>query len=132
MRETLEAIWKGKWLIALITIIALVLTGVGTFLALPASKSVVAIIELNYPGIELGQNPDGTQFDISLLKSPYVIEKALQELELANIGIKSDEIRRNIDIMPIIPDDVAQRAETLIKQGNEYVYYPSEYKILIR
>lgn len=129
LRETLEAIWKGKWLIALITIIALVLTGVGTFLALPASKSVVAIIELNYPGIELGQNPDGTQFDISLLKSPYVIEKALQELELANIGIKSDEIRRNIDIMPIIPDDVAQRAETLIKQGNEYVYYPSEYKI---
>ncbi|NMB52927.1 MAG: capsular biosynthesis protein, partial [Bacteroidales bacterium] len=31
LRETLEAIWKGKWLIALITIIALVLTGVGTF-----------------------------------------------------------------------------------------------------
>lgn len=132
LREILEAIWKGKWLIALITIVALVVTGVGTYLALPASKSVVAIVELNYPGIELGLNPDGTQFDISLLKSPYVIEKALQELELASIGIKPDEIRRNIDIAPIIPNDIAQRAETLIKQGNEYIYCPSEYKIVYK
>lgn len=129
LREILEAIWKGKWLIAIITIIALIVTGVGTFLLLPASKSVVAIIELNYPGIELGLNPDGTQFDISQLKSPYVIEHALQEIDMTNIGIKPDEVRRNIDITPIIPSDVAQRAETLIKQGNEYIYYPSEYKI---
>lgn len=129
VREILEAIWKGKWLIAIITIIALIVTGVGTFLLLPASKSVVAIIELNYPGIELGLNPDGTQFDISQLKSPYVIEHALQEIDMTNIGIKPDEVRRNIDITPIIPSDVAQRAETLIKQGNEYIYYPSEYKI---
>ena len=34
--------------------------GVGTYLMLPNSKSVVAIIEMNYPGIELGQNPDGS------------------------------------------------------------------------
>ena len=129
LKEILEALWKGKWLIAFITVIALVVTGVGTFLALPASKSVVAIIELNYPGIELGLNPDGSQFDISQLKSPYVIEHALKEIDMINIGIKPDEIRRKIDITPIIPNDVAQRAETLIKQGNEYTYYPSEYKI---
>ena len=129
LREIMEAIWKGKWLIALITVIALVVTGVGTYLALPASKSVVAIIELNYPGIEQGLNPDGTQFDISLLKSPYVIEHVLNDIDMINMGIKPDEIRRNIDITPIVPDDVAQRAETMIKQGNEYFYYPSEYKI---
>ena len=129
LREILEAIWKGKWLIAIITIIALIVTGVGTFLLLPASKSVVAIIELNYPGIELGLNPDGTQFDISQLKSPYVIENALKELDMNNIGIKSDEVRRNIEITPILPDSVVQRAETMIKQGSEYIYYPSEYKI---
>lgn len=129
LREILEAIWKGKWLIALITIIALVVTGVGTFLLLPESKSVVAIIELNYPGIEQGQNPDGTQFDIRQLKSPYVIEHALKEINLINIGIKPDEIRRNIDITPIIPSEVTQLAETMIKQGKEYIYYPSEFKI---
>ncbi|NLO40820.1 MAG: exopolysaccharide biosynthesis protein [Ruminiclostridium sp.] len=129
LREILEAVWKGKWLIALITIIALVVTGVGTFLMLPESKSVVAIVELNFPGIELGLNPDGTQFDISQLRSPYVIEQALEEVDLANTGIKPDAVRRSIDITPIIPNDVAQRAETMIKQGNEYIYYPSEYKI---
>ena len=121
LKEILEAIWKGKWLIALIVIIALVITGVGTFLALPASKSVVAMIELNYPGIEQGLNPDGTQFDINQLKSPYVIEQALKELELIDTGIKTDEVRRKIDIIPVIPDDVAQRAETMIKQGNDYI-----------
>jgi len=129
LREIIEVVWKGKWLIALITIIALALTGVGTYIMIPRTQSVVAIIELNYPGIELGQNPDGSQFDIRQLKSPYVIEKALEELELQNSGVKLDEVRRNIDIVSIIPNEISQRAETMIKQGQEYVYYPSEFKI---
>lgn len=129
LREIIETVWKGKWLIALITVIALLLTGLGTYFMLPESKSVVAIVELNYPGIELGQNPDGTQFDIRQLKSPYVIEHALKETELNNSGIKPDQVRRNIDITAIVPNDIAQRAENMIKQGNEYVYYPSEFKI---
>lgn len=129
LKEIMQVVWKGKWLIALITIIALILTGVGTYIMLPSTQSIVAIIELNYPGVELGKNPDGTQFDIRQLKSPYVIENALQETGLDNSGIKPDQVRRNIDITPIIPNDIAQRAETMIKQGNQYVYYPSEFKI---
>lgn len=129
LREIMEAIWKGKWLIVIITIIALVITCVGTYLMLPNSKSVVAIIELNYPGIELGQNPDGTQFDIMQLKSPYVIENALKETELKSTGIKSDEVRRNLDITPIVPNDIAQKAENMIKQGSDFAYYPSEFKV---
>ena len=108
LREIIEVVWKGKWLIALITIIALALTGVGTYIMIPRTQSVVAIIELNYPGIELGQNPDGSQFDIRQLKSPYVIEKALEELELQNSGVKLDEVRRNIDIVSIIPNEISQ------------------------
>jgi len=129
LREIIEVVWKGKWLIAIITLIALILTGVGTYIMIPRTQSVVAIIEINYPGIELGQNPDGTLFDIRQLKSPYVIERALEELELENSGVKLDEVRRNIDITSIIPNEIAQRAETMIKQGQEYVYYPSEFKI---
>lgn len=129
LREIIEAIWKGKWLIALVIIIALAVTGVGTYLMLPNSKSIVVIIEMNYPGIELGKNPDGTQFDIRQLKSPYVIEHALKETELLSTGIKPDEIRRNIDIIPIIPDGITQKAETMIKQGNTFTYYPSEFKV---
>lgn len=129
LREIIEAIWKGKWLIALVIIIALAVTGVGTYLMLPNSNSIVVIIEMNYPGIELGKNPDGTQFDIRQLKSPYVIEHALKETELLSTGIKPDEIRRNIDIIPIIPDGITQKAETMIKQGNTFTYYPSEFKV---
>jgi|LSQX01.3.fsa_nt_gb capsular polysaccharide biosynthesis protein len=129
LREIIEVVWKGKWLIALITIAALILTGIATYIMLPGTQSVVAIIELNYPGIEMGLNPDGSKFDIRQLKSPYVIEKSLKETGLNATGIKPDEVRRNIDITSIIPNDVAQRAETAIKQGNDYVYYPSEFKI---
>jgi len=132
LRELIEVVWKGKWLIALITLVALILTGIGTYIMLPSTQSVVAIIEINYPGIELGQNPDGTLFDIRQLKSPYVIENALEELGLTNSGVKPDEIRRNIDIISIIPDEIAKRVETMIKQGQEYVYYPNEYKIVYK
>lgn len=129
LKEIMQVVWRGKWLIALITIIALILTGVGTYIMLPSTQSIVAIIELNYPGVELGKNPDGSQFDIRQLKSPYVIENALKETGLDNSGIKPDQVRTNIDITPIIPNDIAQTAETMIKQGNQYVYYPSEFKI---
>ncbi len=129
LREIIEVVWKGKWLIALITIVALILTGIGTYIMIPRTQSVVAIIELNYPGIELGQNPDGTQFDIQQLKSPYVIESALEELSLKNSGVKLEEIRRNIDITSIVPNEISQLTETMIKQGREYVYYPNEFKV---
>lgn len=129
LREILEAIWKGKWLIAVITVVALLLTGIGTYIMIPRTQNVVAIIDINYPGIEQGLNPDGSQFDILQLKSPYVIERALEELALSDSGVKLDEIRRNIDITSIIPDEISQKAENMIKQGKEYVYYPSEYKV---
>lgn len=129
LRELIEVVWKGKWIIAIITIVAVLLTGVGTYLMIPNSQRVVAIIELNYPGIELGQNPDGTKFDIRQLKSPYVIENALKTLGFNDNGVKLDQVRRNIDITSIIPNDVSQRAETMIKQGQDYVYYPSEFKV---
>ena len=132
LREIIETVWKGKWLVALITIAALILTGIGTYIMLPGSQSVVAIVELNYPGVEKGENPDGSNFDIRQLKSPYVIENALKETELDKTGIKSDEVRRNIDIKPIIPNDITQRAENMIKQGNDYVYYPSEFKVIYK
>ncbi len=132
LRELIEVVWKGKWIIAIITIVAVLLTGVGTYLMIPNSQRVVAIIELNYPGIELGQNPDGTKFDIRQLKSPYVIENALKTLGFNDNGVKLDQVRRNIDITSIIPNDVSQRAETMIKQGHEYVYYPSEFKVTYR
>ena len=129
LRELIEVVWKGKWIIAIITIVAVLLTGIGTYLMIPNSQRVVAIVELNYPGIELGQNPDGTKFDIRQLKSPYVIENALKTLGLDKNGVKLDEVRRKIDITSIIPNDIAQRAETMIKQGQDYVYYPSEFKV---
>ncbi|NLY18944.1 MAG: exopolysaccharide biosynthesis protein [Clostridiaceae bacterium] len=129
LREIIEALWKGKWIIALVTIIALVLGGVGTYLMIPGSQSVVTIIEINYPGIENGKNPDGTEFDIRQLTSPYVIDRALKATGLNSTGIKPEEVRRNIDINPIVPNEIVQLAETMIKQGKEYVYYPSEFKI---
>jgi len=129
LREIIEVIWKGKWIIAIITIAAVILAGIGTYIMLPGTQSIVAVIELNYPGIEMGVNPDGSKFDIRLLKSPYVIERALEETELDATGIKTDEVRRNIDITSIIPNDVTQKAEAAIKQGKDYVYYPSEFKI---
>lgn len=129
LREIIEAVWKGKWIIAIITIIALILGGIGTYLMIPGSLSVVTIVDVNYPGIELGLNPDGSGFDIKQLKSPYVVEKALKETGLSSTGIKPDEVRKNIDIAAIVPVDVAQKAEAMIKQGKEYIFNPSEFKV---
>ena len=64
-----------------ITIIASVLALVGTALVKRDSyKKTVSLVSFTFDGIENGLDPKGNTFDINTLKSPQIIESALDEL----------------------------------------------------
>ncbi|MBR4200661.1 MAG: lipopolysaccharide biosynthesis protein [Oscillospiraceae bacterium] len=91
-------------------IIGGLIAGGSVFFNTTSSAPVHAVVSFNYDGIEKGKNPDGTDFDWNTLKSPQIIEAALNECGLELKLLES--VRRGIRIEGEIPEDSYQRLNT--------------------
>ncbi len=136
LRDIIEVILRGKWLIALMVVISIILSSVGYVLVTPYKGTVSMMISFNFDGIDKGLDPYGNNFDISKIKSPVVLNKVVENLGLSKYDISADDLRTNIDLTPIIPGDVTQKIKSLeeAKQQNiediqDYTYYPNKYTI---
>ena len=70
---------------------------------------VTGIISFNYEGAEEGLDPHGRKLDISKIRSPQVLDKALNAMDFYEEGLTVEDIRQNITIEGIVPEDVIQR-----------------------
>ncbi len=138
LRDIIDVFVKGKWLIALFVIIGLILSSVGYFIVTPNKASVNMMISFNFDGIEKGLDPYGNNFDISKIKSPNVLNKVVENLELSKNNISADDLRVNLELTPIIPGDVTQKIKSLeeakkqnIQDIQDYTYYPNRYTITL-
>ena len=98
-----------------------------------------AMISFQYAGIESGLDPNGASFDISKIKSPAVIQNALN-----NLGISADyieKVRSNISVEGVIPEDAVERITVINKMAEkdaqyyekllDVSYYPSQYIVYL-
>lgn len=109
---SLPTIWKKlkkyflAWLMVAVIIGGLI-AGISIFFSTTSSTPVRALVSFSYDGIEKGKNPDGTDFDPMSLKSPKVLEKALNacgmDLQL------TETIRQGLDVDGLIPADAMER-----------------------
>lgn len=116
-------------IVGLVMVIVGQLTGKGFY--------AQAVITFQYEGIEEGLDPNGSSFDINKLKSPTVIEAALTSIEAE--GVSVEEVRRNIAIEGVIPEDAVERItvinEMAEKDASQYEkildvsYFPAQYVI---
>jgi len=101
-------------------------------------KSLTALVSFNYNGVEKGNAPDGSKFDVNTLKSPTVIESALTSLgeDLTDL----EYIRQGISIEGVIPENAIDQItayKSLFDQGNVSAtkellalsYFPTQYKL---
>lgn len=116
-------------------LIGLIVTGVKYITG--KSACAQAVITFQYDGIEDGLDPNGAAFDINKLKAPVVIEAALESL--GNTDVSVEDVRQNIVIEGVIPEDAVERI-TVIKQMAEedasnyekildVSYFPSQYVV---
>ncbi|MCM1048329.1 MAG: hypothetical protein NC433_07885 [Clostridiales bacterium] len=101
------------------------------------SSYAQAVITFQYEGIEEGLDPNGSSFDINKIKSPTVIEAALNNLEIE--GVSVENVRRNISIEGVIPEDAVERITVINqmaeKDATQYekildvTYFPAQYVI---
>ncbi|QNU66609.1 hypothetical protein EHE19_017440 [Ruminiclostridium herbifermentans] len=137
LRDIIDILIKAKWITAISVIAGILLAfAVGMYMQYmqPYKGSVNMIVTFNFNGIEKGLDPYGNDFDISKVKSPAVLSKVVENLNLSNHGISEDNIRTNFKIIPIIPGNITEKIKSLqeskaqnIGDGQDYTYYPNTY-----
>jgi len=145
LRDIIEALLKGKKLIAVIVIICLLAAYLVTgFLSPYRNIRAIAetIITFNFEGIEKGVDPHGHRLDLSIMKAPVVLDKVIESLELDKDDITVDLLRDNLEIIPVVPGEVAENIRRRIesydpKTGNiaeleDYTYYPNRFTVLFK
>ena len=108
----------------------------------PYIGSATALISYGYSGAELGLDPMGNPLDVSKLKSPYVIDKALHQLDLYHHGITVEDVRSYLTIGGVIPDNVleqiliireiATKTPSKLEELPEIQYHPTQYILKLR
>lgn len=129
------------WIVTTVVASALVFTGSFIFTA-DSNKELTALVSFTYDGIEKGLDPAGNSFDINSIKTPYVIEAALSELNLPLDNLEN--IRQGFSFIPVYPSDAIDRI-TVYKSvyedaasGNlnaaqamlDVKLYPTQYKVV--
>ena len=74
--------------------------------------SAVAILGLDYENAEAGLAPDGSELDISYIKSSYVIENALNSVTLSK-KVTTAQVQSNLVITGILTDETKQTLDIL-------------------
>lgn len=125
------------WIV--IAVIAGILIPVGSALfAADQHKNLTALVSFNYDGVEEGNAPDGSSFDVSSLKNPSVIESTLTAMGEPLTLLEN--VRQGISIEGIIPQNAIDNItmyRSIYEQGNlnagekmlEVKYFPTQYRV---
>jgi len=68
-----------------------------------------AIIMFGFPEAEEGLDPHGMALDANVIRSPYVIGKALDNLGLRERGFSAEGVRANMTVAAVTPHDALDR-----------------------
>lgn len=130
LMELIKVLIRGKFVIIGITLLILLGGAVGGFYLKNKSYNATTFITFNFQGIEKGQNPDGSAFDIGLMTSTAVLEKVYEKFPiLGDKGIRIENIKRAFSAEGVIPNLVNKRAEEALKNNEDYAYNPFNYKL---
>jgi len=90
-------------------------------------KVYSSTVEFTHRGIEKGLAPDGTVLDYNVLKSPAVVNAALEEMGYKDNAALVSSVEDALTITPYVSDAIAKK----IAEDPTYEYVPSKYVISI-
>lgn len=95
------------WIV--VSMVAALITGCCAFLLGRSAATAKAMVEFTFDGIEKGKDPAGNEFEIQQIKSPTVIEGALDALMYPDDEVDVDSLRNNIKIESVTPSDAIDK-----------------------
>lgn len=128
------------WWIIIAFIGAIIIT-VTSAMSTKTTSRATALVSFGFSGIEKGLDPNGATFDVTMIKSTIVIDRAIAQLGLE--PQLSDDVRNAMTIKGLIPEDAINRItvyQNLYSSDSSYslnaakemldvTYYPSQFKI---
>lgn len=97
--------------------------------------SAVAVINFGFPNAEFGLDPLGRPFNINYLRSPFVLGRALDNLELRTQGIIPENVRNNMTIQHVLSHDTINRlnliqdffsGDRLVELIDDMAFHPTQ------
>ncbi len=127
LTELFSVIWKGKIIIVITTLLVLFITIIGTKIYNEKNAQLTMVISLQWDGITDGEYPSGQLFNYKNMFQTHVLNDAVDEVKLSNIS--ASDLRDNLVITGIVPNDVVALIEQSIKDGEKMTYYPTDFKL---
>ena len=99
------------------------------------NESAITVLGLDYAQAEQGKAPDGSDLDISYIKSSYIVQNALSNVTLTK-EVTTAQVQSNLTITGILTDETKQRIEIINKleelKNNDYAKLLAELKLNYR
>ena len=132
LKELILMLIKHKRLIIIFTVIAAMLAGIISLSLNNNSKEAKLLFSINHSKITEGLNPDGSKFDKYDIASPFILNDLIKSLKMEGI-LSTNDIRKNIEIIPLIPKSISQEGEFAIKkEGKSNIYYPNQFLLIVK
>ncbi len=144
LREIIEVLIKGKKFIAWCIVIAVILALAGSVLVpkilSDSNGKIQTAITYRYDGASMGTNPYGGSLDINEIRSPAVLKPVIDEFELQEYAITTEDLRRNISFESLVPDRVVEKMSRLkdvkddefrIQQMEALSYRPNQFIVTL-
>jgi|GEM_PF-949017 len=118
-------VWRKKFLIAFLSFLGLVLGGAVAFVMNGNNETLATIVEYQWDGINEGEYPNGARFEAS---NSFTVTVYLNAIEAAGVELTSNEVREQLTIRPIVPNNILNAIQQAIENGEELTYFPTAFK----
>ena len=118
-------VWRKKFLIAFLSFSGLVLGGAVAFVMNGNNETLATIVEYQWDGINEGEYPNGARFEAS---NAFTVTVYLNAIEAAGVELTSNEVREQLTIRPIVPNNILNAIQQAIENGEELTYFPTAFK----
>jgi capsular polysaccharide biosynthesis protein len=124
-QDLFKIFWKKRVFISIFTVLGTVAGVLFSVVVNATSIRVATLVEYQWNGIQLGQYPNGSRFEVSNAFSPTVYNLVIETLDG---DLTANEVRNALSISPIIPDDILTQIQVALEKGETFQYFPNTFR----
>ncbi len=121
-------VWKKRILIIALSLLGLILGFAVAFIMNNNNQALSTIVEYQWDGINEGEYPNGARFEVS---NAFTVTVYLNAIDTAGVELTSNEVREQLMIRPIVPNNVLNAIQQAIENGEELTYFPTAFKYML-
>jgi hypothetical protein len=123
--ELFMMFWRKRVLITVMAVVGALAGALTSAFINAQSVNVSSIVEYQWDGINKGEYPNGSRFDVINAFSPSVYNISL---ELLDLDLTVNETRNELTVTPVVPRSVLDSIQAAVERGETFSYFPTVYR----